>query len=183
MRLKSVLICAALLAGVAVAPVRSQEEEDIQVPYVPTPEKVVAEMLRVAGVKNGDVVYDLGSGDGRIVITAAKKFGVRGIGVDINPERIKEAEENAKKAHVTHLVRFHKNDLFQENLSQATVVTLYLLPSVNLKLKPKLFAELKPGTRIVSHDFDMGDWKPQKTITVDEHKIFFWTIPAHANGR
>ncbi|MBC7945987.1 MAG: methyltransferase domain-containing protein, partial [Burkholderiales bacterium] len=127
------------------------------VPYVPTPEAVVEKMLEVAKVGPKDVLYDLGSGDGRIVITAAKKYGATGVGVDIDPERITEAQFNAKAAGVTDKVTFREGDLFEMDLSKATVVTLYLLPSINLKLMPKLFAELKPGTRIVSHSFDMGD--------------------------
>ena len=169
----------ALFAGLGFAPARAQEEEEFEVPYVPTPEKVVAEMLKLANVKKGEVIYDLGSGDGRIVITAAKVYGARGVGIDINPQRIKEANENAQKAGVTGQVQFKQNDLFQEDISRASVVTLYLLPSVNMRLRPKLWKELKPGTRVVSHDFDMGDWKPEKTLQVDEHKIYFWTIPAN----
>ncbi|MFB3827683.1 MAG: cyclopropane-fatty-acyl-phospholipid synthase family protein [Bryobacteraceae bacterium] len=159
-------------------PALAQWEDDLEVPFVPTPENVVAEMLKVANVHKGDVLYDLGSGDGRIVITAAKKYGITGVGFDLNPERIKEAEENARKAGVQDRVSFRLQDLYEADISKATVLTLYLLPSVNLKLKPKLFKELKPGTRIVSHDFDMGDWKPEKVVDLNEHKIYFWTIPA-----
>lgn len=145
-------------------------------------------MLKLAEVKKSDVVYDLGCGDGRIVITAAKVYGARGVGIDINPERIKEARENAKKAGVENLVRFEENDLFQADIKDATVVTLFLLSNVNLKLKPKLMADLKPGTRLVSNTFDMGDWKAEKEATVgaDEAEAFlsrhlyFWTIPAKA---
>ena len=171
-----VLLAAFALPGIALW--AQEEENNRDVPYVPTPEKVVEEMLNLASVKKSDVVYDLGSGDGRIVITAARKYGVKGVGVDIDPERIAEANENARAAGVTHLVEFHKNDLFKEDISQATVVTLYLLPQVNLRLKPKLFKELKPGTRIVSHSFDMGDWKPDKQLDVEGRKIYFWVIPA-----
>ena len=146
--------------------------------YVPTPPEVVAEMLRVADVKKGDVVYDLGCGDGRIVITAAQKYGVRGVGIDIDPQRIAEANENARKAGVTDRVRFINGDLFEADISEATVVTLYLLDSLNEKLRPKLLRELKPGTRIVSHSFRMGDWEPEKTIDVQGRTIYFWTIPA-----
>lgn len=183
MRVTGIIGVALLTSGLALAPARAQFEFDLDVPFVPTPENVVAEMLKVADVKKADVLYDLGSGDGRIVITAAQKFGARGVGYDLNPERIQEANENAKKAGVAHLVTFRQGDLFQANLREATVVTLYLLPSVNLKLRPKLFAELKPGTRVVSHDFDMGDWKPQKTIDMDGHKIYFWVIPQDAKDR
>lgn len=145
--------------------------------YVPTPPEVVDAMFKVANVRQGDVLYDLGSGDGRIVIAAAQKFGVRGTGIDINPERIAEANENAKKANVTDKVRFLNEDLFEAKFSDATVVTLYLLPSLNLKLLPKLLSDLKPGTRIVSHAFDMGTWKAEQTLDVDGRTVYFWTIP------
>ena len=147
------------------------------VPYVPTPQPVVDAMLKLADVSKSDVVYDLGCGDGRIVITAAKRHGARGVGVDISPERIAEANENAKKEKVTDKVKFIQADLFKTDFSDATVVTLYLLNSVNLRLRPKLLSELKPGTRIVSHTFNMGEWKPEKTITVDGSTIYFWTVP------
>src|SRR5687767_13631577 len=144
--------------------------------YVPTPPAVVEAMLKVAGVKSTDIVYDLGSGDGRIPITAAQKYGARGIGIDINPERIKEANENAVKANVTDKVKFMNADLFETDISQATVVTLYLLPSLNIKLMPKLKA-LKPGTRIVSHSFDVGsEWPPEKTQEVNGRSVYMWTI-------
>jgi ribosomal protein L11 methylase PrmA len=145
--------------------------------FVPTPQEVVDEMLKIAGVKKGDVLYDLGSGDGRIPVTAAKKFGVRGVGIDIDPERIREANENAKKNGVANLVQFRNEDLFQANFSEASVVTLYLLPDLNVKLRAKLWKELKPGTRIVSHQFDMGEWKPQKSVELNGRSIHFWTIP------
>ena len=144
--------------------------------YVPTPQMVVDEMLKVANVKKGDVLYDLGSGDGRIVITAAKRFGVRGIGIDIDPQRIAEANENARKEGVTHLVTFKQADLFETDISEATVVSLYLLPRLNVKLRPKLFAELKNGTRIVSHAFDMAEWEPVKHLKVDGRDVYYWTI-------
>jgi SAM-dependent methyltransferase len=148
-----------------------------EVPYVPTPEEVVEAMLKLAAVKNTDTVYDLGSGDGRIVITAAKTYGARGVGIDIDPERIAEANENAKKAGVTNRVRFIEKDLYEADIREATVVTLYLLSSVNLKLRPKLLSDLKPGTRVVSHQFDMGDWKPEKKVEIGYRSIYFWTIP------
>lgn len=147
------------------------------VPYVPTPYPVVEGMLKLANVQKDDVVYDLGCGDGRIVVTAAEKFGARGVGIDIDPERIKEAWENARKAGVTERVKFLEQNLFEADLSEATVVTLYLLRGVNLKLRPKLLAELKPGTRVVSNTFDMGDWKPEQTQDVLGRTIYFWTIP------
>jgi predicted O-methyltransferase YrrM len=157
----------------------AQREPDVV--YVPTPNEVVEQMLAVAKVGKNDVIYDLGSGDGRIVITAAQKFGTRGTGIDIDPERIQEANANAKTAGVTDRVKFLQQDLFQTDISDATVVTLYLLPKLNVKLRPKLFKELKPGTRIVSHDFDMGEWKPEKVLQVKgpsrTHTVYFWTIP------
>ncbi|MDZ7958540.1 MAG: methyltransferase domain-containing protein [Aulosira sp. DedQUE10] len=153
------------------------QEHPADVPYVTTPQPVVDAMLNVAKVGKNDVLYDLGSGDGRIVITAAKNYGTRGVGIDISPDRIKEANENAQKAGVSDRVRFIQQDLFNTDLSEATVVTLYLLPDVNLKLRPRLFQQLKPGTRIVSHAFDMGDWKPQQTLKVNGKTIYCWVIP------
>lgn len=153
------------------------QERPKDVPYVPTPQTVVNAMLELAQVNENDVLYDLGSGDGRIPITAAQKYGTRGVGVDIDPERIQEANANAKKAEVTDKVKFVQQDLFQTDFSEATVVTLYLLPDVNLKLRPKL-QQLKPGTRIVSHSFDMGDWAPQQTVQVPGGgTIYLWVIP------
>lgn len=151
--------------------------------YVPTPHETVAEMLRLGEVKAGDVLYDLGSGDGRIPIAAARQFGVRAVGIDIDPERIAQANQNAKEAGVTKLVTFRNEDLFEADFREATVVTLYLLPSLNEKLKPKLLAELKPGTRVVSHDFDMGGWEPEREIEMDNgHRIFLWRIPAKGSS-
>lgn len=151
------------------------------VPYVPTPQNVVDEMLKLANVTKNDVVYDLGCGDGRLVITAVQKFGAkRGFGVDIDPERIAESNANAKTAGVTDRVTFAVQDLFQTDFKEATVVTLYLLPEVNLRLRPKLWSDLRPGTRVVSHSFNMGDWEPQKTVTVEPggQRLYLWTIPA-----
>jgi ribosomal protein L11 methylase PrmA len=145
--------------------------------YVPTPQEVVEAMLQVANVTKNDIVYDLGCGDGRIPVTAAKKYGARGIGIDIDPQRIKEANENVQKSGVADKVTIMNADLFTTDISEATVVTLYLLPSLNQKLMPKLKSELKPGTRIVSHAFDMGDWKPEKELDVNGRKVYFWTIP------
>lgn len=157
------------------------------VPYVPTPHEVVAEMLRMANVGKDDIVYDLGCGDGRIVIAAVKDFGAKkGVGVDIDPNRVKESNENAKKAGVTEKVRFFQKDLFETNFSEATVVTLYLLQTINLKLRPYLFRQLRPGTRVVSHDFDMEEWKPDKMArvrsTYREHSLYYWIIPAGVAG-
>jgi SAM-dependent methyltransferase len=167
-------LCPLLSAGRLLA----QDDFFPEVPYVPTPPEVVDAMLKLARVKKGDLVYDLGCGDGRIVIAAAKKYGARGVGFDIDPERIAEATENAKKEGVTGQVQFVKKDLFEADLKEATVITMYLLPQVNLRLRPKLMAELKPGTRLVSHAFDMGDWKAEKEETIDGRRIYYWTIPA-----
>ena len=173
-------------------------EKKPDVPYMPTHEKVVAEMLKVAKVGKDDVLYDLGSGDGRIVITAAKEFGTRGVGVDIDPDLIKEARENAVKAGVADKVKFLQQDLFETDIREATVVTLYLWPEINLRLRPKLLSDLKPGTRVVSHNHDMGDWKPLKTVRVrvpheyvvsktlnmrvpHQHKIYYWIVPPHTH--
>jgi tRNA G37 N-methylase Trm5 len=145
--------------------------------YVPTPYEVVDEMLKLAGVKKGDILYDLGSGDGRIPVTAAKKFGIRAVGIDIDPQRIEEAKENARKNGVANLVQFRQEDLFRANFREATVVTLYLLPDLNVKLRPKLLAELKPGSRIISHQFDMGTWKPEKRVELSGRTIYLWTVP------
>jgi ribosomal protein L11 methylase PrmA len=134
-------------------------------------------MLQVANVTKNDIVYDLGCGDGRIPVTAARKYGARGVCIDIDPQRIKEANENVAKNNVGERVRVMNADLFATDLSEATVVTLYLLPSLNVKLMPKLMKELKPGTRIVSHAFDMGDWKPEKELDVNGRKVYYWTIP------
>jgi ubiquinone/menaquinone biosynthesis C-methylase UbiE len=155
------------------------EQFELDVPYVPTNQPVVEAMLELAGVSAQDVVYDLGCGDGRIVVTAVQKYGARGVGVDIDPERIQDANRTAQRAGVTGRVKFIEGDLFKTDLREATVVTLYLLPEINLKLKPKLLRELKPGTRIVSHDFTMGtDWPPEKTLRIGRDTIYLWTIPA-----
>lgn len=149
----------------------------LDVPYVPTPQEVVDKMLELGKVGKNDVVYDLGCGDGRIVITAAKQHGARGVGYDLNPVRIEEANANAKAAGVTDRVTFKVQDLFEADVSQATVVTLYLLPSVNQSLRPQLWKQLKVGTRIVSHSFDMGDaWPPEKTVRVAGKTLYYWTI-------
>lgn len=171
------------VVALAVAPAAAQEGRDAptrdpDVIYVPTPQEVVDAMLKMANVTGNDVVYDLGSGDGRIPVTAARVYGARAVGIDIDPVRIQEANTNAKTAGVTDKVRFLNQDLFTTDISEATVVTLYLLPSLNLKLIPKLNKELRPGTRIVSHAFDMGpDHKPQQTETINGRTIYYWTIP------
>jgi SAM-dependent methyltransferase len=150
----------------------------LDVIYVPTPPEVVAQMLTVAAVSPGDVVYDLGSGDGRIVIAAVRDYGAaRGVGIELDPIRNREADANARAAGVSDRVRFEANDLFEADLSAATVVTLYLLPDINRRLAPKLRA-LKPGTRIVSHNYDLGPtWKPEKRIVLDRDVVYFWKVP------
>jgi SAM-dependent methyltransferase len=180
---RSVLLslAAVVLAVASLAAQQTQTQTPLRAPdviYVPTPPEVVDAMLKVANVTADDVVYDLGSGDGRIPIAAAQKYGARGVGIDINPERIAEANANATQAGVTEKVRFMLADLFTTDISEATVVTLYLLPSLNQKLYPKLIAELRPGTRVVSHAFDMGDWEPEQHLQVDGRNVYFWTIPA-----
>jgi len=146
--------------------------------YVATPHEIVDRMLFEAKVRTGDVVYDLGCGDGRMVIAAAKKFGTRGVGIDLDPARIKEARANAKAQGVDNLVTFRVADLFETDLREATVVMLYLLPEVNRRLKPKLFAELRPGARVVSHDFDMGaDWPPDRSVNMGSDGIYMWVMP------
>ncbi len=163
----------------------SQPKRDADVPYVPTTYEAVKAMLKLAEVKKSDIVYDLGCGDGRIVIAAAKEYGAHGVGIDIDPQLVREAGKNARKAGVENLVRFEEKDLFDADIHQASVVTLFLLDTINMKLRPKLLKDLKPGTRIVSNTFDMGDWKPDKELTVGgpvkgfsiSHKLFLWTIP------
>ncbi|HEY3442609.1 MAG TPA: methyltransferase domain-containing protein [Paludibaculum sp.] len=181
-----------LVAVLSLAAATAQEaapKRAPDVPYVPTTEEAVRAMLKLADVKKTDVVYDLGCGDGRIVIEAAAAVGAHGVGIDINPVRIKEANDNARKAGVQNLVRFEEKDLFEADIHEASVVTLFLLNSVNLKLRPKLLKDLKPGTRIVSNTFDMGDWKPLKEIKLDDgddqdtylsHKFFLWIVPEPA---
>ena len=157
----------------------------LDVPYVPTNMDTVHKMLEMAAVKKGDVVYDLGCGDGRIVVTAAKEHGARGVGIDLNPDRIAEAKENARQAGVTRQVEFKVGNLFEADFAPASVVTLYLLPAVNLKLKPQLWRQMKVGTRIVSHAFDMGeDWPPEDTQRVGHNTVYRWTIKReHKTGR
>jgi SAM-dependent methyltransferase len=170
------VLCLMLAAAPAVLAQYDDDPANPEVPYVPTPQDVVDGMLKLANVTKNDVVYDLGCGDGRIVITAAQKFGARGVGVDINPERIREARENAAKAGVADKVKFIEKNLFEADIKEATVVTLYLLPGVNLRLKPKLDSDLKPGTRIVSHAFTMGEWEPVKEESVDGRRLYLWVM-------
>ncbi len=175
----------ALLAALPAAAQQFGSSANLDVPYVPTNQPTVEAMLRIANVGPGDFVVDLGSGDGRIVITAAKMFGARGFGVDLDPQRVKESLENVKASGVGDRALFYQRNVFDTKFSEATVVTMYLLPSVNLKLRPRLLAELKPGTRVVAHDFDMGEWKPDLTTTVRGYNstVYFWVIPAKVDGR
>ena len=165
----------------------AQSQDDVEskkiVPYVPTPQEVVDKMLELAQVKKGDVVYDLGSGDGRIVVTAAKTYGVKAIGFEIDPERIRESHENIRQAGVGHLVEIRQQDIRTVDLSPASVLTMYLLPEVNLMLRPNIWSQMKPGSRVVSHDFDMGDWKPLKTVELKDsstwgHTLYLWRVEA-----
>ena len=156
----------------------AQQSRKPDVVYVPTNEKIVDAMLELAKVTKEDTVYDLGCGDGRIVITAAKEFGASGIGIEINPELVKLAGENARQAGVAERVKFIEADLFKTDFRLASVVMLYLSPGVNLRLRPRLLKQLKPGTRIVSHDFHMGDWKPEQTVKLEAATLYFWTVPA-----
>ena len=182
MTARRLLLILAILVTTVVPPAWAQQPlRSPDVIFVPTPQEVVDAMLKLAKVTKNDVIYDLGSGDGRIPITAAKTYGARGVGIDIDPQRIKEATENLKTAGVGDRVKFLNQDLFTTDISEATVVTLYLLPSLNVKLIPKLNKELKPGTRIVSHAFDMSsdgtERKPKETLNVNGRTVYFWTIP------
>lgn len=177
----------ALVASIAVLSVMHWHSLEAQegkiVPYVPTPQEVVDHMLDLAQVKKGDVVYDLGSGDGRIVVTAAKKYGVKAVGFEIDPQRIKESHENIKKAGVENLVEIRQQDIRTVDLSPATVLTMYLLPEVNLMIRPNIWKQMKPGSRVVSHDFDMGDWKALKTEHIKDgsswdHTLYLWHVEA-----
>jgi precorrin-6B methylase 2 len=175
-------LAAALSLAAAAAPFPAgQAQSRLRAPdviFVPTPPEVVAAMLTVAGVGKGDVIYDLGSGDGRVVISAVKDFGAaRGVGIDIDPVRVAEATANARRAGVADRVAFINQDLFTTDFSEATVVALYLLPSLNLRLRPKLLSDLRPGTRIVSHAFDIGDWVPERTLHVGGSTVYYWTVP------
>jgi cyclopropane fatty-acyl-phospholipid synthase-like methyltransferase len=166
-----------VLAGLAVPFLRSsQQEVDIHAPYVTTPLPVVDAMLKLARTRQNDVVYDLGCGDGRIVIAAAKQYGARGVGIDIDPERVREARANAKREGVESLVRFTAQNVYEIDFREATVVTMYLLPDMHRKLSPKLRKDLKPGARIVTHTFDLGEWKPHQTQSINGEQIFLWRV-------
>jgi SAM-dependent methyltransferase len=172
------IVCALFLLAAARPLAQQKPLRAPDVPFDPSPHHVVEQMLKLADVRKTDVVYDLGCGDGRIVIAAAQTYGARGVGIDIDPQRIKESQENARAAGVTDRVTFRNEDLFEARISEATVVTLFLWPEVNLKLRPKLLADLKPGTRVVSYYWDMGEWQPEKQIEIDGHSICLWIIPA-----
>jgi len=170
-------------ANAACAPARGAAQPDAaamheaEVVYLPTPHPVVAAMLRLAGVSRTDVVYDLGSGDGRIPIAAARDHGARGVGIELDGRMIERARCNAREAGIERLVEFRQEDLFRADLRKATVVTLFLFPEMIVRLKAKLLAELRPGTRIVSHRFGLGDWPPERTIEVDGHPVLLWKVP------
>jgi len=174
-----------LLAGSPAGNRLQAQEVRLDVPFVPTPYEVIEDMLRFAELKKGDVLYDLGCGDGRIVIEAARRAGIRAVGIDIDPQRIKESRENARTAGVDHLVEFRRADIFQSDLSEATVITMYLLPDVNIRLRPTILS-LKPGTRIISHQFDMDEWQADRMtyVPVDlyVHTVFLWIVPANVSG-
>lgn len=175
-------------ASSAQRPVRNKRRlRKPDVIYYPTPPETVAEMLRLAKIKKGDVLYDLGSGDGRIPIAAAEQHGIRAVGIEIDPKLVTEAEEKARQANVSGLVRFRHEDMFRVDLSEATIVTLYLSDKLNVLLRPKLLRELRPGSRILSHDFRMGDWKPEQTVRVPWGKlyrtVYLWTVPAKPRKR
>jgi len=188
-RRRTILLSAAAVTGLMLLPFGRALAQitaampRLDVPYVPTPQQVVDKMLDLARVGKNDTLFDLGCGDGRIVVTAAKARGARGTGIDIDPVRIAEATENAKKAGVSDRAKFRVGDLFKTDFSTATVVTLYLLPNINAKLRPQLWKQLKVGTRVVSHAFDMGsEWPAEKTVEVDGRTIYYWTV-TEANKR
>lgn len=184
-------LAALLMAGLPVAPAGAQDYGDT--PYVQTPQNVVDKMLEVAKVGAGDYVIDLGSGDGRMIITAAKKFGARGFGVDLDRRLVTLSNRLAAKAGVADRAVFYERDIYQTDMNPASVITIYLLPEVNLMMRPKLLSTLKPGTRVVSHDYDMGEWPPDLSFTMDapgktvgrdaKSKVFYWVVPARASGK
>ncbi len=187
------IVAGALLLGTALISCPGAAQDYGDTPYVQTPQNVVERMLQVANVGPGDYVIDLGSGDGRMVITAAKKFGARGFGVDLDRRLVVLANRLAARAGVADRAVFYERDLYDTDLTAASVVTIYLLPEVNLMVRPKLLATLKPGTRIVSHDYDMGNWPPDEQMVLDapdkpvgrdkKSKVFFWVVPANAAGK
>ena len=181
-------LCWGAVTALIALPLAAQQPPGLDVPYVPPPPQVVAQMLALANPTRNDVLYDLGSGDGRIVIEAARRFGTRGVGVDLNPVRVEEAIANARRAGVQDRVRFRQQDLFETDLRSASIVTLFLLERLNLELRPKLFQQLRPGTRVVSHAFHMGDWEPDTVVQVRVNQgtgratVYAWTIPAQVAG-
>ncbi len=182
-------LCWGAVAALVALPLAAQQPPGLDVPYVPTPPQVVAQMLALANPTRNDVLYDLGSGDGRIVIEAARRFGTRGVGVDIDPVRVEEATANARRGGVQDRVRFRRQDLFETDLRPASIVTLYLFQHLNLELRPRLFQQLRPGTRVVSHAFHMGDWQPDTVVRVRVNQgtgwatVYAWTVPAQVAGR
>ena len=180
---------ALLAAGLFATPALAQAEiaesttPKLDVPFVPTPDDIVDHMLGVANVTADDFVIDLGSGDGRILIAAARDRGARGFGVDLDPQRVNEARNNAEAAGVSDMVEFKQQDLFDTDFSHADVLTMYLLPRFNLQLRPRILDELRPGTRVVSHDFDMAEWAPDRDDTLGYKRVFLWIVPAKVEGR
>ena len=166
-----------LFAGTPSAQPNAAQVHEADVLYLPTPHAVVESMLRLAGVSGTDVVYDLGSGDGRIPIAAARTYGARGVGIELDGRMLELARSNARAAGIGGLVEFRQEDLFRADLREATVVTLFLFPDMNRRLLPKLRAELRPGTRIVSHRFGLGDWAPERTVEAGGHPLLLWTVP------
>ena len=174
---RSLLSVIAFLFTVAACKPVEQSPRKADVVYIPSPDEVIEAMLELANVTSTDIVYDLGSGDGSIPIFAAKKYGARGVGIEINPVLVQDARRNADEAGVSHLVHFIEADLFEADIAEATVVTLFLLESLNERLRPRLLSSLQPGSRIVSHEFGMGAWQPEKSIEVVRRKVHLWTVP------
>ena len=174
---------ACLLASRFATPALGQPIPTLDVPYVPTPQQVVDRMLEIAKVSGKDFVMDLGCGDGRMLVTAATRFGARGFGVDLNPVRIREATDNAARAKVGDKVKFEVRNLFDTPIKDADVLTMYLLPSVNLQLRPRILDEMKPGSRIVSHAFNMSEWEPDHREKVDGREVYFWIVPGKYEGK
>jgi len=177
------LAAASLFAAAPALAQQAVKKPSLDVPYVPTPPEVVARMLEMAEVGPNDYVIDLGSGDGRIAIAAAKVRGARAFGVDIDPERIQEAQANAKAAGVDNKVQFRQQDLFKTPIGEASVLTMYLLSQINIDLRPRILDEMKPGSRVVSHAFDMDDWNPDQRDSVNGRSVFLWIVPAKVHGR
>jgi len=181
MRFIPTILAIAALSCTALAQIPGRQTSDI--PYVPTPQQVVEAMLKLASLRPTDLLIDLGSGDGRIVITAAKQFGARAIGVELDHALVLESRAKAEQEHVSARAEFVEGDLFRQDLRKASVVTIFLTPGVNLRLRPKLLQELAPGSRIVSHRFDMGSWRPARTVEVDGETLYLWVVTASTNSR